>query len=56
MINNLEIYNEILKYKNRINVLINEKKDILDPEILETSQCLDVLLNQYQGFAPKESP
>lgn len=44
--------NQIEKVRNQLNVLAKEKP-LSDPKVFETSQLLDVLLNEYERLKNK---
>lgn len=43
----MKINREIRNLRKHIHDLIDEKGNLLDPEILSASKCLDNLLNEY---------
>lgn len=42
-----EVVAEIEDLRKRLNELIKEKKDLLDPQVIVASQMLDAILNEY---------
>ncbi len=44
------INNEIYKMEENILNLINEKVDLFDPQIIDVSEKLDSILNEYNSL------
>lgn len=45
---------ELENLRIKLNDLIDQKKDLLDPEIIVASQMLDSILNQYHKVIDKK--
>lgn len=41
---------KIEEVRSLMNQLINEKAELIDPEVVLLSQTLDILLNEYNKF------
>lgn len=48
-----EIANKIDKLRGELHNLITQKDSLLDPEIIDVSQMLDVVLNKYNEIIRK---
>lgn len=46
----------IREIREHLHNLIENKKNILDPEILAVSRLLDVLLNEYEKLIREKEP
>ena len=52
--NSLEEESKILKIKQQLYDLIIKKSSLLDSEVIEVSQKLDKVLNEYSNLLNKE--
>lgn len=48
-----EIKEQIEKLRINLHKLIDEKNDLLDPDVVAASQMLDVVLNKYNEIINK---
>ncbi|HHY05189.1 MAG TPA: aspartyl-phosphate phosphatase Spo0E family protein [Thermoanaerobacterales bacterium] len=49
------ITEKIEEVRNKMNDLIKEKGDLLDPEVIIASQMLDAVLNEYNYILKKRN-
>ncbi len=49
-----DIMEEVEKLRKHLQKLLEEKEEIIDPEILSVSKMIDVLLNEYYRLLKKK--